>query len=184
MSARVDVLRDVTPEEIRRLVVGYESDKRYEISRDVSPQSFRISLDLLDLDATFVKRWTVTDPMASWYRGLLADGMSFGAWNGDDLVGLALTQRSWNDVATVWELHVTESHRRQGLGRALLEAVESAAVRSGMRAVSIETQTSNVDAISFYRACGYELSAVDLAFYTNDDVSNGEVAVFMAKHLT
>jgi ribosomal protein S18 acetylase RimI-like enzyme len=50
-----------------------------------------------------------------------------------------------------------------------------------MRSIVLETQTTNVPAIAFYRACGYALQGIDLSFYGNDDLQRGEVAVFMKK---
>jgi len=39
--------------------------------------------------------------------------------DGDRIIGLAVGQRQWNELAMVWELHVEEAHQRQGIGRAL-----------------------------------------------------------------
>ena len=73
------------------------------------------------------------------------------------MIGLAITESRWNDEAMVWELHVDERRPWTGIGRQLLSAVEAAAAAKDMRAVVLETQTTNVAAIAFYRACGYAL---------------------------
>ncbi len=98
------------------------------------------------------------------------------------MVGLVIAGTSeWNKVVNVWELHVRGQSRRRGVGRALLEAVEAEAASRGYRAVSCETQNTNVPAIRFYRRLGYSAQAIDLSFYDNDDVNRGEVSVFMRK---
>jgi streptothricin acetyltransferase len=178
----IEPLRVLTPEDVRRLIHGYTSSQRYEVVWHEGPEQTSFELHLMDLPEVFEKRWH-NEHMTDWYRGLLKEGLSFGAWEGDRLVGLALTERRWNDEAMVWELHVADNHRGQGVGRRLLQAVERAAAPAGIRGIVIETQTPNVAAIGFYRACGYSLQAIDLSFYANDDSERGEVAVFMKKAL-
>lgn len=53
--------------------------------------------------------------------------------------------------------------------------------RGGVRAISLETQSTNVPAIRFYRKCGYEVDCVVLSLYTNRDAEDGEVALIMKK---
>src|SRR6185503_5290072 len=112
--------------------------------------------ELVDLDEPFVRRWK-HEHMTDWYLGLLVEELSFGARDDGRLIGLAITESRWNDEAMVWELHVDERHRGRGVGRRLLSAVEDAAKAKDLRSVVLETQTTNVAAIGFYRACGYAL---------------------------
>ncbi len=110
-----------------------------------------------------------------------AGGASFGAWDGGLLVGVAVTEHmEWNRNLVLWEFHVAVSHRRQGIGRALMEQVVAAARSLGVRSVTAETQNTNVAAITFYRACGFTIQGVDLSLYADDHLGeNREVAVFM-----
>jgi ribosomal protein S18 acetylase RimI-like enzyme len=121
--------------------------------------------------------------MIGYYQRVVANGLSFKAIEDDAFVGITIADEQWNGIAIVWECHVGAAYRRRGIGRALLASVEDAARAKGLRMVSIETQSSNVPAIEFYRACGYEIGAMDSAFYSNDDVARGEVNVFMRKAL-
>jgi ribosomal protein S18 acetylase RimI-like enzyme len=178
----IEPLTDLTPEDVRRLIVGYDSMHRYDVRWDESPDRTSFELTLVDLDEPFIRRWK-HEHMTDWYRSLLVEQLSFGARDGERLAGLAITESRWNDEAMIWELHVEERQRGRGLGRRLLTAVEDAAREKGLRATVLETQTTNVAAIGFYRACGYQLRAVDLSFYENDDLARGEVAVFMKKPL-
>lgn len=185
MSVRTGSLREVSTEDVRRLVLGYESKQRYEVRKTEDPGSVEIALVLTDLAEPFVKRFATSDVMVEWYQSLLTDGFSFGAWDSERLVGLALAERrDWNESAMVWELHVEETSRGRGVGRRLLEHVEEAARGAGLRTVVCETQTPNVAAIQFYRTCGYELEGVDLSYYSNEDVERGEVALFMKKRVS
>jgi ribosomal protein S18 acetylase RimI-like enzyme len=182
LTVRVEPLREITADDVRRLVVGYESSQRYDVHRVESADLTQFTLTLVDLDEPFVKRPTVWDTNIEDYRGFLDGELSFGAWDGDQLVGFAITEgRDWNKTAFVWQMRVEEQARGSGAGKRLLGAVEDAAKRAGFRSVECETQTTNVAAIAFYRACGYSMAGIDLAFYSNTDVENGEVAVFMKK---
>lgn len=122
------------------------------------------------LDQPFEKRWPFTAELFGWYRSLASLGLSFAAVEDGEMVGLVIASTSeWNKIVSVWELHVSEQRRGSGIGRALLEAVESQAASRGYRAVSCETQNTNVPAIRFYRRVEYSAQAVDLGFYSNED---------------
>jgi ribosomal protein S18 acetylase RimI-like enzyme len=178
----IELLRGLEPDDVRRLIVGYESMQRYDVRWVETPERTSFELTLTDLDEPFVRRWR-HEHMTDWYRSLLVEELSYGARDGGRLIGLAITESRWNDEAMIWELHVDASRRGEGIGRRLLAAVEDAARVKGLRATVLETQTTNVAAIAFYRACGYRLQAVDVSFYENDDLARGEVAVFMKKQL-
>ncbi len=111
-------------------------------------------------------------------------GFSLAAYDGDQMVGIAITeQRRWNRSLWVWEFHVAEAYRGRGIGTRLMQAVIETARQAGLRVVALETQSSNVPAIRFYRKCGFVIDGLDLSFYTNDDVQKDEVAVFMKNKL-
>ncbi len=84
----------------------------------------------------------------------------------------------------VREFHVAESHRRQGIGSRLIEALAERARSDGFRILVCETQTTNELAIAFYRRLGFVLDGIDLSYYSNEDYPDGEIAVFMKKRLT
>jgi ribosomal protein S18 acetylase RimI-like enzyme len=120
--------------------------------------------------------------MAAWYASLLPDNLSFGAYDGSGLIGLAVAQRQeWNDTCVLWELHVDSSWRRRGIGAELIGNVERSAAAAGLRRVWLETQATNPAAIDFYTSAGYEVAGLDLTYYSNRDPATGEVAIFMAK---
>jgi GNAT superfamily N-acetyltransferase len=58
-------------------------------------------------------------------------------------------------IAWVEELMVAETHRRSGLGRQLMQAVEEWAASRGAKMVTLATRR----AAPFYRSIGYEESA-------------------------
>ena len=59
-------------------------------------------------------------------------------------------------VAWVEEIMVSETHRRQGVGRRLMEAFEAWAAEREVKQIALATRR----AADFYEALGYEASAV------------------------
>jgi GNAT superfamily N-acetyltransferase len=60
------------------------------------------------------------------------------------------------DAAKVSAIVVDEAHRRRGVGRALLDAVEAEARRRGCALVFLTTADRRADAHEFYRRLGWE----------------------------
>ena len=59
--------------------------------------------------------------------------------------------------ALLWDLRVAPEMRGQGIGTALVHAVEQRASRRGARALRVETQQVNVPACRCYQRCGFRL---------------------------
>ena len=99
-------------------------------------------------------------------------------------MGFAISEVvDWNDCVRIWEFQVMQGYRRMGIGRALMERVLNKAREKPFRMVWLETQNTNVNAIRFYRRMGFTLDALDLSYYSNHDVEDGEVAFFMKQAL-
>ncbi|MBN2502830.1 MAG: GNAT family N-acetyltransferase, partial [Anaerolineales bacterium] len=159
---------------------GYTSTEKYAVSKQESDERLLIALELVVLDKPYIKRWGYDDELEDEvYPKALAQGLSLGAYLDGELVGLALTEkRAWNETLWLWEFHVAEVQRGQGIGRRLMEALEQRARAAGLRMLALETQNTNIPAIRFYRALGFEIEGIDLSLYSNEDVESGEVALF------
>jgi len=159
---------------------GYTSTTRYHASKIETSERTVISLELEKLPVPYFKRWDSDDEELARYQEIATLGYSLAAYEKEQIVGLALCEpRTWNGTLWIWEFHVDESHRRRGIGRRLMEALAEKSRNEGFRALGLETQNTNTPAIAFYRALGFEIEAIDLSFYTNSDVDDGEVAIFM-----
>lgn len=121
-------------------------------------------------DATFAglvaegRPWTASDfrrefTSKPWWRPermLFAMAASLG---GQSLVGsitLGRSGRSPDDSASVQWLMVRPEHRRRGIGRQLLSTLERYAFAAGETTLMLETHAAWSDAVSLYRAAGYE----------------------------
>lgn len=65
----------------------------------------------------------------------------------------------------------------------LADELASRAQAAGLRALAVETQNTNVAAIRFYRSVGFAIEGIDLSYYSNIDVEDGEVAIFLKRKL-
>lgn len=94
---------------------------------------------------------------------------------GTPVAVLELSFEGWNRRLRITNIWVERGRRRQGLGRALMEHAKAAAASTDARAIILETQSCNIDAIAFYRAQGFCLAGLDAYAYGNDDIQKKEV---------
>jgi ribosomal protein S18 acetylase RimI-like enzyme len=181
----VKPLTRLNPNDLHNLVTGYTSNARYRVSKTQSGEHFLLTLDLVPLPRPFIKRYDHLDAETlERYQQVIPLGFSFGAYEGDQCVGIALAEpRQWNKSLWVWELHVAETHRRRGVGRGFVDALAEKSRAAGLRTIVCETQNTNVPAIRFYRGVGFNIEGIDISYYTNEDYPDGEIAIFMKKRL-
>ncbi|MBN1146427.1 MAG: GNAT family N-acetyltransferase [Anaerolineales bacterium] len=183
-TIKIETLENLNEDDLRRLNAGYTSQARYLVSKRESQERTLISLELTPLEAPYVKTWDTPDEDLARYREIIGQGLSLVARDGGQAVAIAIAEkREWNRSLWVWEFHVARTHQRKGIGRRLMGALAERARAGGMRTVVCETQNTNVPAIAFYRAVGFEIEAIDLSYYTNQDVESGEVAIFMKRKI-
>ncbi len=178
-------LKELPVASLEEIGGGYISEGRYTVQKTESHAHTVITLDLTPFATPYVKRWEHSDEDEQRrYNEYLTQGYSLGAYDGDQLIGFALTEAcQWNRTLWIWEFHVAASHRRQGIGRRLMDTLAENARQAGFRILGLETQNTNLPAITFYRSLGFELDGIDLSFYTNTDMTDGEVALFMKRKL-
>lgn len=181
----VKLLTQLTSTDLHRLITGYASDAQYCVHKTETDGQFTLTLTLVPLAEPHFKRYDHTDEeTVSHYQQVLQHGFSFGAFEGEYLVGIALAEpHTWNSSLWVWEFHVAATHQRQGIGRQLMAALVQKGQAAGLRTIVCETQTTNVPAIRFYQSAGFHIEGIDLSYYTNDDYPDGEIALFMKRRL-
>ena len=84
------------------------------------------------------------------------------------------------DEAHVMNIAVLEQHRRQGIGRALVQALANEAQRRGAVAVFLEVRIGNTAAKTLYEDEGFQEIAIRKQYYTD----NLEDAVIMRLNLS
>jgi ribosomal-protein-alanine N-acetyltransferase len=80
------------------------------------------------------------------------------------IAGFLLAEEN-TPLAHITTLDVAESHRRRGVGAALLAQVEQNLAARGVRTMLLETATTNDAAIAFWQKHGYRTEAVLKRYY-------------------
>lgn len=96
---------------------------------------------------------------------------------GSLLACIEICPEEWSNRLMVTELWVSEELRHQGIGTRLMDKAKEIAVKQNRRAVILETQSCNTNAIDFYLRQGFELIGFDTCCYTNNDIGRREVRI-------
>lgn len=86
------------------------------------------------------------------------------ATNDSSTVGFILTEEN-PPLAHVITLDVAESHRRRGVGSALLTESEKNLERRGVRQILLETAVNNEAGVAFWQRHGYGVAATLRRYY-------------------
>lgn len=180
-------LQALRMDDILPVLSGYASYEKYAVEKRESDERILFDIRLVRLDAPYQDSFEgdfEQEEDRQRFAGYLPHGYSFGAYLGRRLVGFAICEViDWNNSLRIWEFHVMPEFHHQGIGRQLMNHVISSATRDRIRVVFLETQSTNVRAIRFYRSLGFLVDALDLSLYTNHDVEDGQVCFFMKRKL-
>jgi hypothetical protein len=91
------------------------------------------------------------------------------------LACIEMCPEEWSNRLLVTELWVSRELRGKGIGKQLMDKAKEVAARQQRRAVMLETQSCNTNAIGFYLHEGFELIGFDTCCYSNDDIGKKEV---------
>ncbi len=86
------------------------------------------------------------------------------AADGTRIAGFILTEEN-PPLAHIITLDVAETHRRQGVGSALLAESERNLALRGVRSILLETAIDNEGAVAFWKRHGYRIEAVLKRYY-------------------
>ncbi len=172
-------------ERFKAIASGYTTTAIYHVGWVDDPRQATFTLTREATPEPKVFRFPFSDEDFAHYRAIVPGEYCLAAYDGDQVVGVAIAEaQGWNNVLWVWDFHVAEEYRGQGVGRHLMDTLAQKATAAGLRAIVCETQNTNTSAIDFYRAVGFALEGVDISYYTNDDMLPGHtVAVFMKRRL-
>lgn len=178
-------LKNLNPNDLKRVASGYSSDKKYALVHTDAENEASFNLQLSALEQPYVKIYDHFDAETiDHYNEVLQGDFSFGAYDDELLVGLVIGEpRLWNRSLWIHEFHVAETHRFLGIGKRLMKEAERKAKHAGLRTIVCETQNTNAAAIMIYRRLGFRIEGIDLSYYSNTDYPDGEIAVFMKKRL-
>lgn len=97
--------------------------------------------------------------------------------DGNLLACIEVCPEEWSNRLMVTELWVSDELRHKGVGKRLMEKAKEIALKQKRRALILETQSCNTNAIGFYLHEGFELIGFDTCCYTNNDIKRCEVRI-------
>jgi streptothricin acetyltransferase len=106
------------------------------------------------------------------------DKVVFFAYGDGDLAGQIRVWKYWNAYAYIDDIAVDPKHRRQGVGRALIQNAIAWAKAKGCPGLMLETQDINVAACRLYESCGFELGGFDRFLYKGLHPATDEIALY------
>ena len=158
------------------LPLCYTSEGCYDISIRRTGDGFDISITKERFETPFVHQPEDGDYPDRLYADWWEDARAFGIVDGEKLLAvIEVCPEEWSKRMMVTELLVTEELRGMGYGKKLIALAKELTVKGGYRALILETQSNNVNAVDFYMHEGFTLIGFDSCCYRNNDVERKEV---------
>ena len=160
----------------KKVLYTYETITFYQIKSVQTENGWTFTLHEQSYPQPFVKQ--LEEELFDEYK----DGSEYyiGKWNGEEAAVLVVQQLDWNNTLIIHDLYVYESFKRLGIGSKLIDYVKERAKVLDVRAITLETQTSNYPAVQFYLKHGFQVVGFNTISYSNEDVEKGEVRLEMA----
>jgi GNAT superfamily N-acetyltransferase len=115
----------------------------------ISTDTERLDLEFIHEYLSYTSYWAQGRPMQVVRRSV-ENSLCFGVYEGEQQVGLARVVTDYATFAWLCDVFVDEAHRRQGLGKWLIETVVSEPDLQGLRLFILATR----DAHELYKVYG------------------------------
>src|SRR5262245_51584834 len=98
----IKTLDSLDADALKRVISGYTSHEKYRVVKVENDERVSITFELVSLTTPYVKAYDHLDEITlDHYSTVVKEGWSYGAFDGDKLVGIALTEHQrWNN--TLW----------------------------------------------------------------------------------
>lgn len=163
----------------------YESTEIFRPYKVENEAEVVIGMKREKLSSLFKKELvTNIDIDLAWYGEILEKGLSWAFVVDDSVIGFIIIDKyEWNNSLHIVHIEVKPEFRDLGVGKRLLEKAYYQGIDEEVRIISVETQSTNVRAMDFYRRNGYIVDSIDVSLYSNNDLETGDVAVFMKRRI-
>jgi len=159
----------------KKVVYKYKSERYYETDIERKDNGWNLSLNERSFVDPFEKNYEeeIFEPYKEGSEVYLAE-------LNDEEAGIMVIQKmEWNNTLLIHDLYVDDQFKKNGIGSILIEIAKKRATNLGVRAIYLETQTSNYPAIQFYLKNDFELIGCNSISYSNEDVKKKEVRIEM-----
>ena len=160
----------------KKVLYAYETTTFYQIKNGQKENGWEFTLQEQLFPQPFVKQ--LEEELFDEYK----DGSDYyvAEWNGEEAGVLVVQHMDWNNTLLIHDLYVYDPFKRLGIGSQLMAFVKERAHELDVRAITLETQTSNYPAVQFYLKHDFQLIGFNTISYSNADVEKGEVRLEMA----
>ncbi len=156
--------------------MDYTTSEYYDVSVGKTEGGFSVTLEKRPADPLITHTSEEYDFPDSLYQPHWQKADAYGIFDNDELIGaIEVCPEEWSNRLAVTELWVKEDYRKKGVGKALMDRAKSICRERNHRAIILETQSCNTNAIGFYLHEGFELIGFDSCCYTNADIARREV---------
>lgn len=156
--------------------IRYQTEQYYDVIVNKTEQGFCIEIEKKNFEAPVVHYPEEYDFPDKLYADHWENAYAWGVLAEDELIAAIETdQELWSNRLRITELWVAEKYQKQGIGHTLIETAKEQARRERRRAIILETQSCNVNAIDFYQHEGFTLIGMDTCCYKNNDLQRKEV---------
>ena len=153
------------------LPMEYTTEEYYDVSVAKKETGFSVELEKKKFDKPvhhFPEEYDFPDKL---YEEWWEDACAWGVIEQDELVAVIETApEKWSNRLRVVELWVKPEYQKQGIGHALMEVAKEQARLERRRAIILETQSCNANAIGFYLHERFTLIGMDTCCYANYDL--------------
>lgn len=159
----------------KKIIYQYTSDKYYDVSHKETENGWMIDFTLKHFDTPFHKylKGEIFEDYLENIECYIAE------LNREEVGIVSISHEKWNNVLRINDIYISPLEQNNGIGSKFMTLVKKRAAEMDVRAIFLETQTSNYPAIQFYKKHGFSLIGCNLFSYSNNDIDKKEVRVEM-----
>ena len=170
----------ITIREIDKNTIQYvkKGGSSFEVNSklELHAENGKISYTIVDVPQ-YTKEYGLEEVDSSTYIAH-PDRTIYLAYMDDELAGQIRIMKYWNGYGYIGDIAVDAKHRRQGVGRLLIQRAIEWARDKGFPGIMLETQNNNVAACRLYESCGFELGGFDVYLYKGLNRLTDEIALY------
>ncbi|MCR5786612.1 MAG: ribosomal protein S18-alanine N-acetyltransferase [Acholeplasmatales bacterium] len=104
-----------------------------------------------------------------YFKRLIDDKYSCFLVLEDNDILIGYISSTLDTYAEILNFFVVKENRGRGYGKELLESVISAAKENKCQSIYLEVNSNNIQAISLYKSCGFEINHIRKNYYKDAD---------------
>ncbi len=156
--------------------IGYTTDQYYDVLVNKTEKGYTIEIEKRSFEEPVTHTPEEYDFPDQLYQDHWEHAYAWGVLaEGKLIAAIETDQEIWSNRLRITELWVADQYQKRGIGHALIEVAKEQARRERRRAVILETQCCNVNAVDFYQHEGFRLIGMDTCCYQNNDLQRKEV---------